>query len=386
MRKLTTAEFIAKAKLMHGDTYDYSKTNYVNQKTDVIIICKKHGEFKQRPNNHYVGAGCPYCSGNAKSNDMQFVDKAKAIHGDTYDYSEVEYKNNRTHVVIICKKHGRFLQTPWKHLSGQGCPKCANDKMKETNMCLYGVEYPLQSKKIHDKMESTNIDRYGVKNVGQSQIIQKRMKKTNMQKYGTEYAVASDVVKEKIKQSMLTNYGVQSPFESEIIRKKAKQKIVETYGTEHVTKLDFVRAKIVQTKRENNTFHTSKPEEQLYEMLCQHFGAHDVKRQYSSDQYPFACDFYISSRNMYVELNGLWTHDDHFFDANNPDDIAKVELWMYEAVNHPFYTSAIENWTIRDPKKQQAALSNHLNYVVFWETDLSDAKTWFQNGCPDNYL
>lgn len=135
-RKLTKEMFIEKARKIHGNKYDYSKVVYVNNKKEVIIICPEHGEFLQRSNNHLSGQGCPKCKAEKSSRRLtyeDFISKAKKIHGDKYDYSKVVYVNNSTPVIIICPRHGEFLQRPNGHLSGQGCPKCACDRNKSVN-------------------------------------------------------------------------------------------------------------------------------------------------------------------------------------------------------------------------------------------------------------
>lgn len=124
-----TEEFIQKAQRVHGDRYNYSKVNYINCKTPVIIICKEHGEFKQNVNHHLQGEGCPECRcNNIRSNTAEFIAKAIRIHGDQYDYKFVNYKHSMSHVKIICKKHGIFMQTPNSHLRGEGCPLCNESK------------------------------------------------------------------------------------------------------------------------------------------------------------------------------------------------------------------------------------------------------------------
>jgi len=127
MKRLTTAEFIIKAKEIHGDKYNYSKTNYVNCRTNVIITCIQHGDFFQRPNDHiYNKSGCIKCSGTKKLSKDEFVSNSVKTHGDIYDYSLVKYIDNKEKVKIICKNHGVFLQTPNAHISQKcGCPKCA---------------------------------------------------------------------------------------------------------------------------------------------------------------------------------------------------------------------------------------------------------------------
>ena len=103
-------EFIEKARKVHGDEYDYSKVEYKNNKTKVCIICPKHGEFWQKPNSHLSsGQGCPKCGGTCKIETEEWVKRAKKIHGDKYDYSLVNYKNYITKVKILCPKHGEFI-------------------------------------------------------------------------------------------------------------------------------------------------------------------------------------------------------------------------------------------------------------------------------------
>lgn len=123
--KLNTSEFIEKAKQIHEYKYDYSKVIYINANTPILIICKIHGEFTQQPDFHLNRkCGCPKCSNNINLNTLEFIKKAEQIHGNKYDYSKVDYINNRINVIIICKKHGEFEQQPFVHFSKHGCPSC----------------------------------------------------------------------------------------------------------------------------------------------------------------------------------------------------------------------------------------------------------------------
>jgi len=127
----STEEFIERAREIHGDTYDYSKIEYINSNTHVTILCKEHGEFQQTPQKHLMKRGCDICGGSYKSNTEEFIIKAREIHEDTYDYSKVEYIDNKTNVIIICKKHGEFQQTPHTHLRNCGCDSCGTDRTAE---------------------------------------------------------------------------------------------------------------------------------------------------------------------------------------------------------------------------------------------------------------
>ena len=122
--KLTTKQFIKKAKVIHGDKYDYSLVEYRNSHTKVKIICHEHGVFEQRPNDHLNGSNCRACVGKGKTTE-QFIIDAYCKHGDRYNYKLVNYKNSREKVEIICEKHGIFKQLSNNHLRGIGCPKCS---------------------------------------------------------------------------------------------------------------------------------------------------------------------------------------------------------------------------------------------------------------------
>ena len=124
-KKKTTEEFIAQAKQIRPE-YDYSKINYVNNREKVIIGCPKHGEFLMTPNNLLRGQGCPKCAGKHRPTNDEFIEKSKQVHPE-YDYSKVNYVNNREKVIIGCPKHGEFLMKPNNLLSGQGCPKCGRE-------------------------------------------------------------------------------------------------------------------------------------------------------------------------------------------------------------------------------------------------------------------
>lgn len=164
-KKLTTKEFIEKATQIHGDKYDYSKVEYVNSSTKVCIICPKHGEFWQIPNSHLKGCGCFKCGveNSAKGhlyNTKKFIEKAKFIFGNSYDYSEVKYVSSSKKVKIKCNKCGNvFEMTPNNHLSGQGCPKCASKKKGGKKNINEVIE---KARKIHgDKYDYSKVEYRG---------------------------------------------------------------------------------------------------------------------------------------------------------------------------------------------------------------------------------
>ena len=160
---MNTEEFIRRSKEKHGDLFDYSKSVYVNPKTNIIVTCKKHGDFLTKPYNHMNGTGCRKCADekNAlkyrKDGDI-FINDAVKVHGDKYDYSKVEYVNWKTKVCIICPEHGEFFQTPNAHLNGQGCPKCGI-KSRTEQRTMTTEEFIEKAKRIHgDKYDYSKVE------------------------------------------------------------------------------------------------------------------------------------------------------------------------------------------------------------------------------------
>lgn len=149
---LTTKEFINRAKEKHIDKYDYSFIEYVNSKTKVKISCKEHGIFEQKPYSHIQGQGCALCAGVKRKTTEKFIEEAKKIHKNKFNYNFVTYKNNRTKVKILCPKHGIFEQIPDDHLQGFGCAKCGCVK-KLTN-----DEFINRSKEIHKQYDYSLVE------------------------------------------------------------------------------------------------------------------------------------------------------------------------------------------------------------------------------------
>ncbi len=159
--------FIKKANIKHNFKYDYSNVDYVDSLTKVKIICPIHGEFMQTPQNHLRGRGCSLCANIKKSQDMQmsndfFIEKAKQIHQNKYDYSKTDLlkRDENGKIIIICPIHGEFKMKPTLHLKGQSCPKCKgkgnsiDDLIKKANE-IHNNKYDYSKvifSKIHDKV------------------------------------------------------------------------------------------------------------------------------------------------------------------------------------------------------------------------------------------
>lgn len=121
---ITTEIFIQRARAIHGDRYDYSKVEYTVFRNPVCIICPEHGDFLQKPSLHLSGSGCPICAGKAQMKTPHFIRKAQEVHGNKYDYSQTIFSGRQNEVEIICPTHGVFRQRAANHLNGHGCPQC----------------------------------------------------------------------------------------------------------------------------------------------------------------------------------------------------------------------------------------------------------------------
>ena len=232
-----------------------------------------------------------------------------------------------------------------------------------------------------------NVDRRGYltrfcskKCANNNETTKQRLKETSIRNYGVDNPAKSDKIKQKYQHHMEQKYGIgiKNAFQANEVKNKIKQKMLNDYGVDNIAKTQQCKdkhklceketvAKINATKRKNHTFNASKQEENAYQMLVEHFGVDNVIRQYSSEKYPFNCDFYVKTYDLYIEYNGSWTHGKHPFDPTNKDDIEIVEKW--KAKNTKYYDIAINTWTIRDVNKRNIVKQNNINIKEFWKIE-----------------
>lgn len=172
-------ELINAAIKTHGNKYDYSKldyTNYSRNNRNVEIICKNHGSFFQNIDSHILGYGCKNCcTYNPANKDTleDFIEKAKLKHNNKYDYNKVVYINGITPIIIICPKHGDFLQKPTHHLRNKGCNLCGIDTVKLIKQKTT-QEFIKLAREVHGyKFDYSNVnyENYDKKNNNKIEII-----------------------------------------------------------------------------------------------------------------------------------------------------------------------------------------------------------------------
>ena len=196
--------------------------------------------------------------------------------------------------------------------------------------------------------------------------MRKKVIKTNIERYGVKSTLQLDSVKAKIIETNIEKYGYPNYSQTDEARKAQSKRVIEN------------KSNALKTKIKNGTLKTSKPEQKLHEELKKLFNKIEI--QFSSDQYPFACDFYIPDRKLYIELNASWTHNSVWYDENKKEHKEIANKWI---TSSDYYKIAHKTWTYYDVKKRQTAKENNLNYLVFWQSDLSDFYLWVEIGCPD---
>lgn len=154
MRKGSSQSFITRAKVIHGEKYDYSLVNYQTSNDKVEIVCPLHGNFQQAAYSHLQGIGCPRCGASSSSHSRlvstaDFIARAKQVHNSQYDYSLVDYISAQKKVTIICFEHGAFAQVANSHLRGNGCSKCAGVK-RGVSLADSVASFIAKAKVIHE--------------------------------------------------------------------------------------------------------------------------------------------------------------------------------------------------------------------------------------------
>ena len=247
---LTSEEFIERARKIHGDKYDYSKVNYINNHTKVVLICSEHGEFLISPDKHLSGRGCVKCSyvirGKKQSlGKEEFVKRAKEIHGDKYEYSNVEYKNNITKVCIICPKHGEFWQPPQVHLNGCGCNLCHCNKMETLLLNFFEekklhYEYQKQFEWLKDK-KPLKLDFY-LPDFNVAVECQGEQHFYPVKHFGGEKKLIKNIKRDKLKKELCDMHGIKILYFSNL---KIDDKDI-------IRDLDKLMEEIVKNKSEKN--------------------------------------------------------------------------------------------------------------------------------------
>ena len=367
----------------HIKTHDINSKTYYDKylKTDIgegiCPICGKETRFL----NMYVGYKS-YCNSKCFYTDSAWIQKQREAQSlpetiakgkntklsnrpdDPYNSRKMVATRIKNNTLNSNKRIREKIKLTWKNKTEEERQQKKN-RWEKTS--IKNGTHPSQPNGRKRLSEMANSEK----------VIAKR-KETCNNKYGYDfYFMLPDIAEKRVINSHTSEANekrIKTMLEndthpgSNIMREK-QSKIQST---------DEVKLKRYSTKKKNGTFSSSRPEERFYERLLEKFSANDIVWHYSIDErYPFECDFYIKSLDLFIELNLFWMHGGHWFDENNPNDVEKLDRWLMKSKTAEIYTSAINTWTKSDILKKTTAESNNLNYLAFWNE--SDAIDWVKN-------
>ena len=357
----------------------YNVYDDLSEKTPVYeIYYRLKNNLKKRPVCIICGKPVKYTSGHyAKfcSKECQYSDLGKKITKEikiksnlekygvehTSQLKEVTDKRTKSRADHVNEIQQHVRESLYKKYGAYDVMHIPHilQKIKNTNLKKFGVEFPLQQLKkenseIYQKISQTCINKFGVDSPLKNKEVREKIKQTNIQKYGVDNLFKNDIIKEKIKQTNIQKYGVDNPLKNKEIWKKSQDN----------------RQISSKSKLENNFLNYLKLK----------YESDDIITQYKSKEYPYYCDFYIKSINLYIEIQGHWTHNDHPFDINNLNDQLIMDIWRTKSLSDKYYKNALNTWTIKDVEKRNTAIQNNLNYLeIFGKTDLNKYIDIFEN-------
>ena len=357
----------------------YNVYDDLSEKTPVYeIYYRLKNNLKKRPVCIICGKPVKYTSGHyAKfcSKECQYSDLGKKITKEikiksnlekygvehTSQLKEVTDKRTKSRADHVNEIQQHVRESLYKKYGAYDVMHIPHilQKIKDTNLKKFGVEFPLQQLKkenseIYQKISQTCINKFGVDSPLKNKEVREKIKQTNIQKYGVDNPLKNKEIREKIKQTNIQKYGVDNPLKNKEIWKKSQDN----------------RQISSKSKLENNFLNYLKLK----------YKPDDIITQYKSKEYPYYCDFYIKSINLYIEIQGHWTHNDHPFDINNLNDQLIMDIWRTKSLSDKYYKNALNTWTIKDVEKRNTAIQNNLNYLeIFGKTDLNKYIDIFEN-------
>lgn len=301
--------------------------------------------------------------------------------GKEYDYEKKKSSDNHSSLRYCCGKcrqNDSVRKARITKLKRYGDANYNNqDKSRQTCLMKYGVEYTFQSDNNKEKTKVTNLNKYGVAYITQLDSFKEKAKKSKKDKYGSETYNNP----EKIKQTFMTNYGVENPGQVDAVKAKIRATNLKRYGYINAMQNPIIMQRSNDRRKELKTYSKSKEEDVVFQLLSNKFKK--VERQYRSEKYPFACDFYIPEKDLYIEYQGHWSHGKDgrkiLGPYNKVDTLHQrvLESWQKKSEIHPQFTAAIKVWTEVDPLKRHYAKSNSLNWHEFFT--IKEIKDWINN-------
>lgn len=365
----------------------------------IEYLTDNSGEYNKRINRKYL-----------ETHDLNILHILYNVYDDLSEKTpvyEIYYrlKNNlkKRPVCIICGKPVKYTSGHYAKFCSKECQysdlgkKITKEIKIKSNLEKYGVEHTSQLKEVTDKRTKSRADhvnkiqqhvreslykKYGAYDVMHIPHILQKIKDTNLKKFGVEFALQqlkkeNSEIYQKISQTCINKFGVDSPLKNKEIREKIKQTNIQKYGVDNPLKNKEIWKKSQDNRQISSK---SKLENNFLNYLKLKYESDDIITQYKSKEYPYYCDFYIKSINLYIEIQGHWTHNDHPFDINNLNDQQIMNIWRTKSLSDKYYKNALNTWTIKDVEKRNTAIQNNLNYLeIFGKTDLNKYIDIFEN-------
>ena len=365
----------------------------------IEYLTDNSGEYNKRINRKYL-----------ETHDLNILHILYNVYDDLSEKTpvyEIYYrlKNNlkKRPVCIICGKPVKYTSGHYAKFCSKECQysdlgkKITKEIKIKSNLEKYGVEHTSQLKEVTDKRTKSRADhvneiqqhvreslykKYGAYDVMHIPHILQKIKNTNLKKFGVEFPLQqlkkeNSEIYQKISQTCINKFGVDSPLKNKEVREKIKQTNIQKYGVDNPLKNKEIWKKSQDNRQISSK---SKLENNFLNYLKLKYESDDIITQYKSKEYPYYCDFYIKSINLYIEIQGHWTHNDHPFDINNLNDQQIMNIWCTKSLSDKYYKNALNTWTIKDVEKRNTAIQNNLNYLeIFGKTDLNKYIDIFEN-------
>lgn len=365
----------------------------------IEYLTDNSGEYNKRINRKYL-----------ETHDLNILHILYNVYDDLSEKTpvyEIYYrlKNNlkKRPVCIICGKPVKYTSGHYAKFCSKECQysdlgkKITKEIKIKSNLEKYGVEHTSQLKEVTDKRTKSRADhvneiqqhvreslykKYGAYDVMHIPHILQKIKNTNLKKFGVEFPLQqlkkeNSEIYQKISQTCINKFGVGSPLKNKEVREKIKQTNIQKYGVDNPLKNKEIWKKSQDNRQISSK---SKLENNFLNYLKLKYESDDIITQYKSKEYPYYCDFYIKSINLYIEIQGHWTHNDHPFDINNLNDQLIMDIWRTKSLSDKYYKNALNTWTIKDVEKRNTAIQNNLNYLeIFGKTDLNKYIDIFEN-------
>ena len=365
----------------------------------IEYLTDNSGEYNKRINRKYL-----------ETHDLNILHILYNVYDDLSEKTpvyEIYYrlKNNlkKRPVCIICGKPVKYTSGHYAKFCSKECQysvlgkKITKEIKIKSNLEKYGVEHTSQLKEVTDKRTKSRADhvneiqqhvreslykKYGAYDVMHIPHILQKIKNTNLKKFGVEFPLQqlkkeNNEIYQKISQTCINKFGVDSPLKNKEVREKIKQTNIQRYGVDNPLKNKEIWKKSQDNRQISSK---SKLENNFLNYLKLKYEPDDIITQYKSKEYPYYCDFYIKSINLYIEIQGHWTHNDHPFDINNLNDQLIMDIWRTKSLSDKYYKNALNTWTIKDVEKRNTAIQNNLNYLeIFGKTNLNKYIDIFEN-------